>query len=154
MEETKKKKRVRYRKKKKKQCECNGDCNHECKCNNNCKKDKPKEEPKPCKYDFMKLDTLDDKKAFCQEIYKDIVDCYNNLNHNTVRDTMNIINKYFLYEDADENTLLNLELLNLLREISNNEVKPVWEKTTSGTGINIHVGLSYKSIVFSLMKDF
>lgn len=107
-----------------------------------------------CKYDFMKLDTLEEKAIFCKCIYEDIIDCYDNLSHNKIKETMKTINKYFLYDDEDGNTLLNLELLGILKEISGYEVKPVWEKVTSGVGINLHIGLAYKNIVFSLCKDF
>lgn len=159
-------KKKRYRRKNKKQemqkemqqdkkCEChdNKECNHECnKCKSKIKNNKV--ENTHCEYDFMKLDTNDDKKIFCEKLFKDIEDCYNHLSHNKVRNVMDVINKYFLYYDKEDNVLLDLTMINMLKKVSGNKVKPVWEKVSSGVGINIHIGLEYKGMVFSLYKDF
>lgn len=173
-EEIKKKKRNRRRKKKNnnkdinisqeqqeekshqcKNCDCKecNDENHECHCEN-CQKESKSKEPEYNEYDFMKLDTLEDKALFCQKLYKDIVECYNTLNHVKIRKTMDVINKYLLYTNEKDETLIDLEMVNMLKEISGYEVKPIWQKVTAGVGIKLHIGLEYKGMVFSLCRDF
>lgn len=171
-----KKKKKRHRKRKKKNvintaqtnhnCNCCSDdkkCNcghdHNCDCencthNNSEQIQNNNETPEYCEYDFMKLDTIENKEIFCQKLYSDIIECYETFNHDKIRNTMNVINKYFLYQNQDDETLLDTEMLGILKRISNNSVKPIWERVTSGVGINIHVGLEYKGMVFSLCRDY
>lgn len=162
VEEVKKKKR-KHRRRKKNQIEKpvqkeesnQSDHQNNIKENNTCDCEKQLEkEPEYNEYDFLKLDTLEDKAIFCKKLYKDIIECSETLDHKKIRKTMDVINKYMLYENEKDETLINLELVNILKEISNYEVKPVWQRVTSGVGIKLYVGLEYKGIVFSLCRDF
>lgn len=156
-EEEKTKKKRRRKRKRNKNSNIQKEVKQEeeiCQCEKDDNITQEKKEPEYNEYDFMKLDTLEDRVLFCQKLYEDIIKCSETLDHKKIRKIMDVINKYLLYENEKDETLINLELVNMLKEISNYEVKPVWQRVTSGVGIKLYVGLEYKGIVFSLCRDF
>ena len=89
------------------------------------------------------------KVNFCKELYEKIKKAYITVDTNLIKEVINDLKTYFVYKE-DEDYRLEFELLRILREISNDEVKPIWTKSETGVSTNIYVGLQYKKIVFSL----